>query len=267
MNIGISIIYESKDLLVLNKPSGIPSAPLREDESRTAVGFALEYLPSLAEVRGHHMREAGLLHRLDTGTSGLLVFAKTQAEFDRLRAAWKKREVVKHYRAVVVENKWEKEIESRKQNGVDATRTAKAETRATAIPVPHWPKLPHLLDWPMGHSAKSAKRMIAIKEPKQLRAIRGKTLPASTRIIGIKKIDPYLDVTIHLETGVMHQIRCHLAAYGWPLVGDVVYKGPAAERLWLHAWRLNIPTRNSATLSLEAPLPENWPVDLLSLNG
>ena len=78
MKFGIEIIYEDDRLLVLNKISGIPSAPLHSDESRTVVAAAVAHFPAMTQVKGHKPLEFGLLHRLDTGTSGLLVFAKTQ---------------------------------------------------------------------------------------------------------------------------------------------------------------------------------------------
>jgi 23S rRNA-/tRNA-specific pseudouridylate synthase len=58
----------------------------------------------------------------------------------------------------------------------------------------------------------------------------------------------------------MHQIRCHLASQGWPILGDSLYKGDTSERLWLHAWKLSLPAGDGKTLELVAPLPEGWPV-------
>src|SRR5690606_29289920 len=77
----ITVIYEDEDLLVLNKPSGIPSVPHSAVETKTAVGSALAHYPRLAGV-GTRPLEPGLLHRLDTGTSGCLAFAKNAAAFD-----------------------------------------------------------------------------------------------------------------------------------------------------------------------------------------
>ena len=61
------------------------------------------------------------------------------------------------------------------------------------------------------------------------------------------------------RTGRQHQIRAHLAAEQLPIVGDVRYGGPPAERLQLHAWRLRLPHPvTGELLALEAPAPEGW---------
>jgi 23S rRNA pseudouridine1911/1915/1917 synthase len=220
------IVFENDELLVLNKPSGMPSLPLREGERGTAVEEALARCPSVAGV-GKAGLEPGLLHRLDTGTSGLLAFAKTQAAFERLRALWKSGEVEKTYRAIV-------------ERGVSP--------------------LPARIETPLGRSAKSAKRMLAILKPEHERRIRGKALPARTDIVRTESVlaGTKLDVEVRIHTGVMHQIRCHLASAGHPIAGDPVY-GEAADRLWLHAWRLRLPLRSGVVLSLEAKLPDAWP--------
>src|ERR671925_567284 len=79
----LPMIYEDETLLVIHKASGVPSVPHDEDETETAVGAALAHTSALIGI-GNRPLEPGLLHRLDTGTSGLLVFAKSQAEFTRL---------------------------------------------------------------------------------------------------------------------------------------------------------------------------------------
>ena len=64
---------------------------------------------------------------------------------------------------------------------------------------------------------------------------------------------------LEIETGVMHQIRCHLAALGYPIVGDSLYGTVNASRLALHAWKLNLPMKTGGQLLLEADLPPQWP--------
>ncbi|MEO7161306.1 MAG: RluA family pseudouridine synthase [Bdellovibrionia bacterium] len=235
----IRIAYEDDHLLVLNKDSGTPSVPHNPSETETAVGLALAHYPALANI-GRNVLEPGLLHRLDTGTSGLLVFAKSQTEFERLSAAWKKREVEKVYRA------W-----------VSPTTPHSPDTTL---------QLPLRIDTPLAHDAKSARRMVACRESSRT-AIRGKPLPAVTHLISLhSKIscspplsDIYIsDLEIRIETGVMHQIRCHLASLDYPIVGDPIYKGLKSPRLWLHAWRLSLSTSDGKILNLEADLPTNW---------
>ena len=224
----LPVIFEDEHLLVLDKASGVPSVPHSADETETAVGSALAHIPALRDV-GFGGLEPGLLHRLDTGTSGLLAFAKTTPEFHRLREAWKNGRVRKTYRA-----------------------------RATGTG--EFPSLPCELRWLLAHDEKSAKRMIAF--PDGIRAgsrYRGKPLETITRILRLHSLanlsgaSGLADVELEIETGVMHQIRCTLSALDWPILGDCLYGGPPSSRLWLHAWKLELPTHSGRVLVLRLP--------------
>jgi len=215
----IQILYEDEELLILHKPSGVASVKLATSELPSAVEFALKHCPVLAERFPDG--EAGLLHRLDNGTSGVLAFAKTPEEHARLKALWKTPAVRKTYRALVA-----------------------------AKP----PKVPTTLTTPLGHDDKSAKRMVALT-PTNKRKIRGKPLKAITHLLSAEKMAALFDLTIEIETGVMHQIRCHLASVGAPILGDPIYRGPEASRLMLHAWKLELPLKSGATLTVQARMP------------
>lgn len=232
----LPVVYEDEDLLVLHKRSGTPSIPHSPEETETAVGAALARHPELVDL-GRGGLESAILHRLDTGTSGLIVFARHNEEFTRLRAAWSTPAVKKRYRALVRQRK---------------------ESEAFSESVWTMGTHPFLLDWPMGHDLGSTKRMVAIP-PGLTRSIRGKELEARTRILKTTEIATGLfDVHVEIETGVMHQIRCHLASQGWPILGDPIYHGTPSSRLWLHAWQLILPLRSGAILELQADLPERW---------
>jgi 23S rRNA pseudouridine1911/1915/1917 synthase len=200
---GIEVVHEDEHCCVFYKPSGMPSEPIAPGEKDTALNHALAHDPGLK-----------LLHRLDTGTSGLLAFARNEEAYQRLRLAWQQGRVRKFYRARVT----------------------------TALP----PPFPRLIDAPLGHDPKSSRRMIVAKPG---RKIRGKPLPARTTLLGCRPLSglesptgqAVYEVSIELHTGVMHQIRVHLAWLGSPILGDGVYGGEAAERLWLEAWRLDLP--------------------------
>jgi 23S rRNA pseudouridine1911/1915/1917 synthase len=231
----LSILYQDQDLLILDKKSGIPSAPHSPSETETAVGSASALFPQLLGV-GDHPLEPGLIHRLDTGTSGALVFAKNQTEFKRLKWIWKNRQIEKTYRAIVIQNK--------------------------VLP------LPLKIDFQLAHHSKSNKKMIALTDSKMIH-YRGQPIPARThvlssvRIQALCKSDSLADLTLQIETGVMHQIRCHLQACDMPIWGDPIYGAKhhpeTAERMWLHAWKLKFPLQSGQTLEIEAPLPFNWP--------
>jgi len=227
----LEIIYEDEDLLVLNKPSGTPSVPHSSSETHTAVNSALAHFPGLAEI-GRKGLEPGILHRLDTGTSGLLAFAKTQPTFETLNTAWQDRRIKKCYRAII-------------------------EIQPGNPP----PQIPLTIQLALAHDARSAKRMLAPESKKFKIDYRGQLIPAISHLtLVIPLTNNLADVEIEIETGVMHQIRCHLSSMGWPILGDPLYRGQPAERLYLHAWKLELPhPKQNKILSLIAPLPEGWP--------
>jgi 23S rRNA pseudouridine1911/1915/1917 synthase len=248
----LPILYEDENFLILNKKSGVPSLPLDPTENQTAVNFALRHAPELRGI-GRTELEPGLIHRLDNETSGILVFAKNQLTFESLSTTWKTRRIRKIYRAIVYVKEGK--------------------------PAP----TPMKLDFPMAHDRHSSKRMIALPgtiRNTDLKKIRGKPLTAITHLLSSRAFShesqshTLYDLEIEIETGVMHQIRCHLASMGWPILGDRIYGNLAshkpelslqAPRLWLHAWKLSFPISPQSPietqLSLLAKLPEDWPTE------
>ncbi len=236
----IEILFESQDLLVLNKPSGVPSSGrsptepppwlslLAQDPKHLRLTQTLAALP-----------EFGLLHRLDTGTSGCLCVAKSQAAYEEISARFRSksdpRTLHKIYRAI----------------------TLRSEPRTP---------LPHLIDHELARSKKTSKR-VYLASKVHPRSLKGAPMYARTYLEEIHELDRYLDLTVRIETGVMHQIRAHLAYAGAPILGDPVYGGAPAERLALHAWRIRIPgwtdqpalRGHAAEGVIEAPLPSPWP--------
>ncbi len=94
--IALDIVHEDADLIVLNKPSGLVVHPGAGNRSGTLVNALLHHVPELARLP-----RAGLVHRLDKDTSGLLVVAKTTASHAALVAALAQREIHREYRALV----------------------------------------------------------------------------------------------------------------------------------------------------------------------
>jgi 23S rRNA pseudouridine1911/1915/1917 synthase len=88
--------FENAAVLVVDKPAGQPSAPLRAGETGTLANALVGRYPELAGI-GYSPREPGLLHRLDTDTSGLVIVARTGDAFARLRAALRADEISKEY--------------------------------------------------------------------------------------------------------------------------------------------------------------------------
>lgn len=94
--IALDIVHEDADLIVLNKPAGLVVHPGAGNRSGTLVNALLHHAPALS-----HLPRAGLVHRLDKDTSGLLVVAKTTASHAALVAALARREIHREYRALV----------------------------------------------------------------------------------------------------------------------------------------------------------------------
>ncbi len=94
------ILYDAGDVVVIAKPAGMPSQPLAAGERGTAAGGLVHLWPACAEV-GDDPRDGGLVHRLDIGTSGALIAARTPAAWHALRAAFGAGGVEKEYLALV----------------------------------------------------------------------------------------------------------------------------------------------------------------------
>ena len=132
------ILFEDQNLIAIDKPSGVPTIPQRPTDLHTAVHLALHACPELKPL-GEMMRqkydrdprECGVLHRLDTSTSGVLAFAKTEAAWKQFKEQWKTGPISKQYRAIC--------------------------RLGPNVPASALPKPGTLINHPMAHSAKSAK--------------------------------------------------------------------------------------------------------------
>src|SRR5690349_10829487 len=98
-SIALRIVHEDAQVVVVEKPAGIPSHPLRPGERGTVANALLATFPEMAGV-GYSPREPGIVHRLDTDTSGLLIAARDTAAFEALRDALKEGRIDKQYQAL-----------------------------------------------------------------------------------------------------------------------------------------------------------------------
>jgi 23S rRNA pseudouridine1911/1915/1917 synthase len=96
----VPVLYEDDVLVAVNKPAGMPSHALRAEETGTLANFLLARYPETAGV-GSSRLESGLLHRLDTDTSGVLLAARTATAYAALRSRFRTHRVLKEYLAVV----------------------------------------------------------------------------------------------------------------------------------------------------------------------
>ena len=206
---GLEILYQSMDLLAINKPSGIS---LLADRSGA---------PCLWDQLREHLALEGLeplsVHRIDKGTSGVLLVALSRARQAELTRAFQHRSVRKFYLARVVGD---------------------LDGRGTTCRI----------DLPLVKGRKSRYRVAGPRE----RIIRGKTdwtlnvraaagHASTTRLRRIGGDTRHTLLALQPLTGRTHQLRVHLAWIGHPIVGDTTRGGREHERLCLHAYSLAFP--------------------------
>ena len=209
----IELIFEDLNLLILNKPAGMPCHPFKKYEKNTALYFAVKCAPEIATV-SNDWREGGLCHRLDNNTSGLLLFAKNKKTWLKMRLAVSKGLVYHIYFALI--------------QGILMNKL--------------------IMDQPIAHHFKKKKKMvIAIKNNKY----RGKARAAKTIINSIERGKNVTFIKAYIKGGCRHQIRVHLKYNGYPIIGDILYGGIKASYLpgqALHAGVLILPNgRNFKT--------------------
>ncbi len=220
----LPVLYVDAALIAVDKPAGCPAVARDAADRGTAANFLVARAPETAAA-GRTPLEAGLVHRLDTGTSGVLLAARDRAAWLNLRRQFA-------------------------EQGVDKRYLAWVEGRVTAAGERHEP---------IAHHPRSARRMVVCSDPH--RAVHWHARPALTRYrpLEVGRRASLLEVTI--PSGVRHQIRVHLAAAGHPVWGDPLYGTQPAARLLLHAARLAIrhPT-DGRWLSIESPAPPDFRV-------
>ena len=181
-SVPITILYEDAHIVAVEKPPGVACLPNRPGERGTIANALVAYSPEQARIGGP--REAGLVHRLDTGTSGVLLAARTQEAYATLRARWSSGEVMKTYLAVI-----EGVLEE-----------------------------PGVIDAPIAHHARSARRMVIASSP-----MARSPQPALTDYVPIGSRDGLTLLLVRIREGRRHQIRVHLASIGHPVAGDPIY--------------------------------------------
>jgi 23S rRNA pseudouridine1911/1915/1917 synthase len=217
-SIPLDVLHEDEHLLVVNKPAGLVVHPAPGNWSGTLLNALLARDPRAATLP-----RAGIVHRLDKDTSGLMVVARTRGAMDRLIALIAAREVAREYLALA-HRPWEG-----------------ADTRH--------------VDAPVGRDPRNRLRMAVV----DLQRHPGK--PAATTFDLIENAQAGCWVRAKLHTGRTHQIRVHMAHIGHPLVGDELYGGASAAglaRQALHAFRLAFAHPvTGESLAFHAPLPRD----------
>jgi len=217
--IEIPTVFEDPDCVVIIKPVGLLTHSKGAFNPEASVATWLHNRiedKTLIEVDEHQPNQrAGIVHRLDRATSGVMIAAKTAKSLTWLQKQFAQRKVKKVYIAVVTGHLAQPEA---------------------------------IIDMPIERNPKA---------PATFRAgANGKS--ATTHYVVLDTSEHYSLVELRPETGRTHQLRVHLAHLGHPIVGDVLYSGQEAPRLFLHARSLEITVPSRERLTFEAPLPAEF---------
>lgn len=220
-DIPIEVIYEDKDIIVVNKPKGLVVHPANGNPDGTLVNAIMSICKDSLSGIGGEIRP-GIVHRLDKDTSGILIVAKNDKAHINMSEKIKNREVKKTYIALV--------------------RGKITENEAT-------------INMPIGRSTKDRKKMAVNKNGKEA-ITHFNVLERYTTNNG-----SYTLLQIKIDTGRTHQIRVHLSEIGYPVIGDGTYSNGKnefeIEGQMLHAKKLEFKHPiTQKDMTLEAPLPE-----------
>ena len=215
----LDIVYEDEHLIVINKPAGLVVHPAPGNWSGTLLNGLLAH-----DEKAMNLPRAGIVHRLDKDTSGLMVVARTRPVMDALVRLIAARDVSRQYLALA-HKRW--------MGG----RTCEVNAA-------------------IGRDPRNRLRMAVVDLDKNS----GKS--AKTDFELLQNCEQGCLVLCTLHTGRTHQIRVHMASIGHPLVADVLYAGQAAvgmQRQALHARRLAfIHPVTHQSMVFESRLPEDF---------
>lgn len=231
----IKVLYEDKDCLVVSKPAGLMVHSDGKNEGPFLADWVLENYPKAKNVgdpmndsEGNSLNRAGIVHRLDRETSGVIIIAKTKAGHASLKQQFKDRTIAKKYLAFV----WG---EMKEEFGT--------------------------IDRPIGRSSSDFRKWSAYP------TARGEIREAQTywtRIMNFESDNEKFSlVEVEPKTGRTHQIRVHFSAINHPVVGDSLYAPRRLmtlgfERLALHSNSIEFTDTKGKKIKVIAPLPTDF---------
>ncbi len=233
----IEILYEDKDVVVINKPAGLIVHFDGRNEESSVVDWVKEHYPEMIGVgedgispQGVHISRPGIVHRLDRTTSGALILVRSQESHQFIKKQFQARSLEKEYRAFV----YGQAKEDRGVIDMEIGRTKKKPRKWTAL------------------SGKRGTLRAAVTEWHLLNRI---TDPKSGELLSYMSVSP--------KTGRTHQIRVHLKAIHHPIVCDHIYAPKKEcilgfERPALHAHTISFDLPSGERKTVKAPLPEDF---------
>jgi 23S rRNA pseudouridine1911/1915/1917 synthase len=209
-DIDLPVIYEDDDCLVIDKPVGVLTHSKGGfNPEGTVATFVRRYIKHMEGER------AGIVHRLDRATSGVIICAKHPIALAWLQKQFSQRKVKKTYFAIV-------------------RGQLQPDEAVIDMPIERNPAHPQTF-----HTSANGK-------------------PALTTYRVVERTENYDQVLLEPETGRTHQLRVHLRQVGHPIVGDMVYDGEPADRLYLHAYSLEITLPKRERKTFISPLPTEF---------
>lgn len=216
--IPLDIIYEDADLVAINKAAGMVVHPAHGNESGTLVNAALSHWPEMRRVTGEE--RAGVVHRLDKDTSGVIVLAKTNDALKSLQAQFKARTTSKRYLALV--------------EGIPASSTG-------------------IIEAPIGRDPRQRKRMAVTKK-------RGRPSKTRYTVIETFPNNALLDVDLHTGRTHQIRVHMTWLGHpvvGDRIYGHRKQAIPLKDRIFLHAAELQVDSPSTGErLTFTAPLPD-----------
>ena len=208
----LEILYQDAAVIAIDKPAGLVVHAGAGAHAGTLVNRLVHHFATLSQVGGE--LRPGIVHRLDKGTSGVLLVARNDSAHQALAAQFAGRTIEKMYLALVHGRVRADEGRITKPIARDPVRRTRMTTRLAT-----------------GRSALTEYRVL-------------------------QRFEKFSYLEVRIGTGRTHQIRVHLASLGHPVAGDRLYGAPAAERIFLHSWRIAfISPAKGERVAVESPLP------------
>ncbi|MBQ3696432.1 MAG: RNA pseudouridine synthase [Spirochaetales bacterium] len=217
------VVYENNDFLIADKPHEVPTVPLKsQDMEGTLLGMVAARYPDILCVRGINPWEYGTVHRLDTATAGLVIFARTQEAYEYLCSIQRRHLMEKTYTACVEPSDRLKGFEKPDADTFE------------------------IISYFRSYGPKS-------KEVRAVQDIRRADSPVLYRTKVKDLGDNIMECTI--TRGFRHQIRVHLAWAGIPIVGDPLYGKQYGQKgtLELDCRRISFPLEDGNHFTFTKP--------------